>query len=83
MRREYEMTEAQLDDLYKACKPVPYIMIGGQSPRGRQEAANDAWRALGVDLGFDFMTVMPSGKGDRFFTAEASDEGTLGGGIET
>ena len=82
MRREYEMTGAQLDKLYKACQPVPYLIVGGQPPPSQQEMANYAWRALGAELGFDFMTVTPSSKGDRFFTAEASDEGALGGGIE-
>lgn len=71
MRTEYEMTEAQLAALLEACKPVPYMVIGGVHPRSPQENANDAWKRLGAELGFDHMTVKPNGKGDRFFTAES------------
>ena len=64
MRREYEMTEAQLDRLYKASEI-------------HQAALTDAWRALGRELGFKAMTMKPMLKGNRFFTAETSGEGTL------
>ncbi len=70
MRTEYEMTQVQLDKILEACKPVPYMVFGGMAPRSQQENANDAWAALGAELGFDHMTVRPNGKGDRFFTAE-------------
>ena len=70
MRKEYEMTQAQLDRILDACKPVPYMVFGGVEPRSPQENANDAWRALGEEIGFDHMSVRPNGKGDRFFTAE-------------
>lgn len=73
MRREYEMTEAQLAKLLEACKPVPYFAVGGSygTPAGPQENANRAWESLGEEMGFQHMTVEPvRGKGDRFFTAE-------------
>jgi hypothetical protein len=70
MRKEYEMTQAQLDAILDACKPVPYMVFGGMEPRSPQESANAAWAALGEELGFDHMTVRPNGKGDRFFTAD-------------
>lgn len=70
-RSEFEMTEADLADLLNAMKPVPYIIIGGMAPTSRQENANAAWARLGAKMGFDPMTARPSGKGDRFFTAEA------------
>jgi predicted TIM-barrel fold metal-dependent hydrolase len=54
-------------------KPVPYMIIGGYAPRSRQENANDAWEALGREMGFKHMTVRPNGKGDRFFSAEPSE----------
>jgi hypothetical protein len=75
MRKEYEMTQAQLDAILNACKPVPYMVFGGMEPRSPQENANDAWAALGKELGFDHMTVRPNGKGDRFFTADSCEEG--------
>jgi hypothetical protein len=75
MRKEYEMTQAQLDAILNACKPVPYMVFGGMEPRSPQENANDAWAALGKEMGFDHMTVRPNGKGDRFFSADALSEG--------
>lgn len=68
--KDFEMTEADLQTLLEAMKPVPYIIVGGIAPRSRQESANDAWTALGKKMGFKPMTVRPNGKGDRFFSAE-------------
>jgi hypothetical protein len=70
MRREYELTKEQFDRIIEACKPVPYIVVGGMEPRSPQENANDAWCALGREMGFDGMSVQPSSRGDRFFSAE-------------
>ena len=70
MRKEFEMTEAQLEMLYDACKPVPYMIFGGREPSSPQENANTAWCRLGREMGFDGMSVKPSTKGERFFTAE-------------
>lgn len=73
MRKQYEMTTDQLKDLLESCKPVPAIMLQcGPSP-SVQENANAAWRRLGEVMGFDHMTVQPSGQGDRFFTAEPKE----------
>lgn len=71
MRREFEMTEADLHILLDACKPVPYMIIGGMPPPSQQERANHAWKDLGRRMGFDWLTVQPiTGKGERFFSAE-------------
>lgn len=70
MRKEFEMTEKDLETLMESCKPVPYMVIGGVEPKSPQENANDAWQLLGAKMGFDYTTVRPNGKGDRFFTAE-------------
>lgn len=73
MRKEFEMTEAQLAAIMDACKPTPCMIIGGVMPRSPQENANAAWQRLGVELGFQYRTVGPSiGKGERFFTAEVA-----------
>lgn len=69
MRREYEMTDSDLEKLLNACKPVPCMMIGGYAPPSPQQNANTAWAELGSRMGFDPMSVRPCGKGDRFFTA--------------
>jgi len=73
-RTNYEMTQKDLDAILDACKSVPLIML--QIPglhRSRQERANAAWGALGKKMGFDHMTVQPTGNGDRFFTAIPSE----------
>ena len=72
-RKNFEMTQGQLDKLLDACKPVPYMVIGGRAPASPQENANRAWESLGKELGFKHMTVQPTGKGDRFFTVEVVD----------
>ena len=71
MKREFELTEEQHSRLLDACRPVPYMVIGGVVPRSPQRNANDAWRALGQELGFDWLTVDPvPGKSSQFFMAE-------------
>ena len=49
MRKEFEMTQAELDEILDACKPTPVMYLsGGQSMfRSPQENANGAWRKLG------------------------------------
>lgn len=76
-RKEFEMTQDDLDKILKACKPVPYMVVGGHAPRSPQEKANAAWAELGSCMGFESMTVKPvAGKGQRFFTAVPSEEET-------
>lgn len=71
VRKEYEMTQAQLDTILEACKPTPALYGSGGVPlfSSPQERANNAWQRLGEEMGFDYMSVQPNGKGDRFFTA--------------
>lgn len=73
-RREFEMSEEQRARLLEASKAVPAIMVGGMLPDTAQQRANRFWVALGDEMGFDPKTVRPpSGKSDRFFTAEVVD----------
>lgn len=67
--KHYEMTQADLDKILAACAPVPMIMLQCGPTRSAQERANDAWADLGERMGFDHMTVKPTGEGNRFFTA--------------
>lgn len=71
------MTEEQHRRIIEASQPVIYITgSGGEPPPSPQENANRAWRQLGEELGFEFMTVRPvPGKSDYYFTAEPSAEG--------
>lgn len=75
MRQNFEMTQEQLDVIIKASQPVPMIALQCGIPVSAQEKANDAWFALGEEMGFLGMTVRPNGKGDRFFSAEVEGEG--------
>jgi hypothetical protein len=68
-RKTFTMTDAQHANLLAACSPVPAMWIGGP-PRSVQENANDAWIALGREMGFDGMTVRPAGNNELEFTAE-------------
>ncbi len=68
-RREFEMTDEDLAKLMEASKPVPYMVFGGIAPRSPQDNANDAWAELGKRMGFDHMTVEPTGRGNKSFTA--------------
>lgn len=71
MKKEYQMTEVQYQKIMDACRPVPYMVIGGMEPRSPQENANDAWMALATELGFIWDTVRPiPGKSSYFFSAE-------------
>lgn len=71
-RIEYQMSESDFDGLIEAITKArlsPLIAINCGMPESPQEAANRAWCALGDRLGFDGMSVEPSPKGNRFFTA--------------
>lgn len=59
--KRYEITQAQLDKLLDASKPTRGMYLSGGIPMGGspQENANMAWKALGDELGFDYMTVRP------------------------
>lgn len=73
-RKEFVMTDEQLQKILDACKPVPYMIIGGVHPRSPQENANSAWQGLARELGFKWDTVQPiSGKDMSHFTAEVTD----------
>ena len=74
MKREnFEMTEVQLAEIMEACKSVPLIALNCGMPPSPQENANRAWAKLGKEMGFYPMSVEPTGKGDRFFSAEVVD----------
>ena len=69
MHREFEIAEQDLAEIIEACKPVSMIMLQCGMPLSPQENANRAWERLGEKSGFDYMTVEPSGKGQRCFSA--------------
>lgn len=70
MRKDYEMTDADLAELISAMKPVPAIALHCGPVPSRQEMANAAWKRLGDKMGFAHMTVQASTRGNKFFSAE-------------
>lgn len=71
MVKEFKLTDEELKNLKDACKPVPYMIIGGCPPPSAQENANDAWKRLGNKYGFIWDTVRPiAGKDVSYFNAE-------------
>lgn len=71
--QEYELTQDELTELLDACRPVPVMLIGGIAPRSAQQNVDEAWRRLGDVRGFEWETVAPSRKGERFFFAVPKD----------
>ena len=70
-RKEFCLNEDQFNRLMEACRPTPYMIIGGVMPRSPQENANEAWAVLGKELGFEPMSAQPVyGKDAHHFTAE-------------
>ena len=77
-RKEFQMTEGELNECYEAGKPVMCIMAGGIPPSSPREKANRFWRSLANKHGFVWDTVRPvNGKGDAFFTAEIVEDGSV------
>ncbi len=73
-RREFEMTQEQLDKMLEACKRnLKFEDFGGAMVAHvgpDYNAVNEAWKKLGDEMGFFWKTVLPvPEKGDRFFTA--------------
>lgn len=67
MKRQYQMTDEQLQVLIDASQPTVAIE-GWETP---QDYANRAWADLGRQLGFDSGTVEPiEGMGFHHFRAE-------------
>ncbi len=70
-RKEFKLSEEELQGLMDACRSEPMIALQCGMPRSPQENANAAWAVLGKKWGFDPMTVKPvPGKSNKHFTAE-------------
>jgi hypothetical protein len=69
MTKNYEMTKEDMDKLLAASVSGPLIMLQCGMPRSAQERVNSVWQTMGDRMGFDHMSVRPTDKGDRFFTA--------------
>ena len=65
MKRQYRLTDAELESILDASKPVTYMVIGGVEPRSPQENANDAWQTVAMNHGFIWDTAEGAGTGDN------------------
>ena len=70
--KDFEMTEEQLETLLGTFNPVSVACSpeDSQAFKPLHEKADDTLRKLGVELGFDYTTVVFSVEGNRFFSAE-------------
>ena len=76
MRKEFELSQEDLDSILEASKPVPAMFLSGGRPMfgTPQENANDVWQSLGKKYGFVWDTCRPvQGKNRRFITAVSTD----------
>ena len=69
MRVEYAMTQADLDALKEAARPVPLIALQCGMPMSPQEKANALWRQLADQMGFRWDTVRPAEAAARAWLA--------------
>ena len=68
----FELNDEQMDFIVEACTPVRQIGALGCVPIN--EHIDNAWRKLGQEMGFDYMTVRPApGYPANFFEAEPID----------
>lgn len=74
MRKEYELTEEQYKVLAGVCEKGRDMVLAGTFTVGQQAKVNQAWKDLGDERGFKYLTVVPTrGTGIedlRFFKAE-------------
>ena len=72
-RKDFTMTQEDMDTLLAAMRPVPMIMLQCGNPPTVQENANRAWQNLGDKMGFKWDTAQPNGKGATGFSAEPKE----------
>ena len=72
MKQEFEMTQAEMDDIIAINKSQMPVMLIGNVTTGMdlQERINAYWEGLGNKYGFKPSTVEGSAKGKLFFLAE-------------
>lgn len=72
-RKTFTMGQTDYDELLRVindARNTPLIMLQTGMPRSPQQAANDAWCALGRRMGFEGMSVQPVSGSILSFTAE-------------
>ena len=73
MKKRYRLTDAELEQVLNASKPVVYKVFGGHPPASPQENANRVWKELAAKHGFVWDSCEDAGTGDPHdFTATPS-----------
>ena len=72
MKQEFEMTQAEMDNIIAINKRRMPVMMIGDVQCGNEviQGINDYWKELGDKYGFKWDTVEGSAKGKLFFLAE-------------
>lgn len=68
--KKYTLTEIEHAELVEACKPVPYMIIGGVAPVSPAEKAMFVWKRVANRVGCDVNTIAPAGDDTREFLGE-------------
>lgn len=73
MRKQFEMTQEEMDAIIKINKeggdPVMFTSGGQRMGSSLQEKINNYWKGLGEKYGFKHITVQPGGPSNLHFTA--------------
>lgn len=71
MKQEFEMQQAEMDDIIAINKSqMPVLLIGNVTTgMDLRERINSYWEGLGHKYGFEPMSAEPSAKGNLFFLA--------------
>ena len=64
-KRQYRLTDAELERILDASKPAPYMIIGGHAPASPQENANSVWQSVAAAHGFVWDSAEGAGTGDN------------------
>jgi poly-gamma-glutamate capsule biosynthesis protein CapA/YwtB (metallophosphatase superfamily) len=68
------MTDEEFNDLVEACKPVPYMVIGGIVPESPTDKAMRVWDSVAKRVGCVQSSIAPANTGDDHdFMAEPKE----------
>jgi hypothetical protein len=64
VKRQYRLTDAELQSILDCSKPVPMIMLHISTPESPQDRANRAWQSVAQAHGFVWDSAEPAETGD-------------------
>jgi len=63
--KQYTMTDSEYTELMEACKPVPYLIVGGRKPSSPRENAMHVWAKIAARVGCDCNSIAPANTGNN------------------